>query len=302
MLQHAQQFRLTAGTHVADLIEQDRPPFGHFELAAMHFTGIGERALFMAKQFAFKQRLGQSRTVDGDEGPVGTRSLIVQGLGDDLFPRPAFAENQHRQVDRGQAVNGAAHGLHRRAIADERDPLRHLLGQLAVRPQQRFAFARVLQRDRDLCREVAQRGFIFVRERTRVFVDDLKRAQQLVFAIEQRGAEQIPRLVAAGQIDLPAEPRVLIGIVDAQCFGGVNHLAHDARLVGQPQRVPFDPQRGARDHLLMLAIPEEDAGAVTVQQTHCLARDQFEQRLGFLDHRQCERNFQDAPQPFDLLS
>ena len=69
----------------------------------------------------------------------------------------------------------------------------------------------------------------------------------------------------------------------------------------ESQRIPFDAECRARNHFLMFAVPQKDAGAVAVQQPHRLARDQFEQRFGLFHCRERARDFEDAAQAVDLL-
>ena len=62
--QHAQQLGLHRLGQLADFVEEDRAAVGHFEQADAVLVGAGERALAMAEQLAFDQRLGQRAAVD----------------------------------------------------------------------------------------------------------------------------------------------------------------------------------------------------------------------------------------------
>ena len=55
VLQHAQQLGLQLRAHFGYLIQQERPAIGQFELAGPGGVGAGERAAFVAEQFAFQQ-------------------------------------------------------------------------------------------------------------------------------------------------------------------------------------------------------------------------------------------------------
>ena len=56
--------------HLADLVEEDRALVGRLELADLLLGRAGERALLVAEQLAFQQRLGQRGAVEADERPV----------------------------------------------------------------------------------------------------------------------------------------------------------------------------------------------------------------------------------------
>ena len=58
LLQHAQQLRLQAAAHRADLVEEDRAAVGQRELALLAGGGAGERAAHVAEQLRFEQRFG----------------------------------------------------------------------------------------------------------------------------------------------------------------------------------------------------------------------------------------------------
>ena len=70
LLQHAQQLDLRAGRHVADFIQENRAVIGLLEPADAPQFGAGERAAFVAEQFAFQQRFGNGGAIDGDERRV----------------------------------------------------------------------------------------------------------------------------------------------------------------------------------------------------------------------------------------
>ena len=54
-------------------------------------TGSRERALAMAKEFAFNQILGDSGAVHFDEHLLFTKALRMNGVGDQLLPRAGLA-------------------------------------------------------------------------------------------------------------------------------------------------------------------------------------------------------------------
>ena len=69
ILQHAENLGLHQRRHVADLVEEQRAAVALLELADPLAVGAGERAFFVAEQFAFQQLLGNGRAVDRQERP-----------------------------------------------------------------------------------------------------------------------------------------------------------------------------------------------------------------------------------------
>ena len=66
-LQHAQQFDLERERYVADFIEEKRAAIGAFNLTLGGLYSSGERAFFVAEEFALQQILRNCRTVDSDK-------------------------------------------------------------------------------------------------------------------------------------------------------------------------------------------------------------------------------------------
>ncbi len=66
-MQNAKEFHLHGKAGFADFVEEDGAAVGDFEQAAFVLIGAGERALNVAEEFAFEQRLWKCAAVDGDE-------------------------------------------------------------------------------------------------------------------------------------------------------------------------------------------------------------------------------------------
>ena len=94
--QHAEELRLRRERHLADLVEEDRPLVGRLELADHPLGRAGERALLVAEEFAFQERLGECRAVDADERSVAARAGRVDRPGDEFLADAALAANEHR--------------------------------------------------------------------------------------------------------------------------------------------------------------------------------------------------------------
>ena len=74
LLQHAQQLRLQAERHVADLVEEEGAAGGGLELADAALGGAGERAALVAEELALEQLVRDRRAVERDERVRGGRS------------------------------------------------------------------------------------------------------------------------------------------------------------------------------------------------------------------------------------
>jgi len=55
--------------------------------------GAGEGAAFVAEQFAFETRFGESGAIECDEGRAFARTVEVDAREASSFPVPAFAQN-----------------------------------------------------------------------------------------------------------------------------------------------------------------------------------------------------------------
>ena len=94
-LQHAQQFRLQRQIDLADFVEQNRAAIGQFKAAGPRAVGPGERAAFVAEQFAFHQLGRQDRAIQADQRSVCSIAGRVQSAGDQFLARAAFADDEY---------------------------------------------------------------------------------------------------------------------------------------------------------------------------------------------------------------
>jgi hypothetical protein len=79
----------------------------------------GERAADVAVQLALDEVLGQCPDVYGDERSLRTARLEVDRAGDQLLPRPALADQEHRAIRRRDLRDQPEDALHLRAGADD---------------------------------------------------------------------------------------------------------------------------------------------------------------------------------------
>src|SRR5271163_909198 len=95
LLKHAQEFQLHLSGHFADLIEEYSTAVSELEAADSLLRRARERALLMAKQFAFDEAGGQRRAIDLDQGLGLSRAARVDCPRDQFFAGSRLAENQH---------------------------------------------------------------------------------------------------------------------------------------------------------------------------------------------------------------
>jgi hypothetical protein len=119
LLQDTQQLRLQVRRHLADLVEEQRPAFGHLEEAHLVRGGAGERALAVAEQLALDELGRDRRAVDLDERPPHAVRVVVNRVGNELFAGPVLALNQDVGVAGGHALDELEEVLHLLALAHD---------------------------------------------------------------------------------------------------------------------------------------------------------------------------------------
>src|ERR1039458_3185260 len=102
-LQDAHQFDLRSRRHVADLVQKNRAAIRLFKPADAPRFRAGERAAFVAEQFALQQSFGNGRAIDGDERRAGPVAELVNGAGDEFLAGAGFATNQNAHRFGGDA-------------------------------------------------------------------------------------------------------------------------------------------------------------------------------------------------------
>ena len=86
---------MDAGGHAVDFVKENRSLVGHFKEAGLaFFAGPRKGAADVAEEFAFEEVRRQGGAVDGHEGAVAAVAGVVDALGEEFFPRAAFALNQ----------------------------------------------------------------------------------------------------------------------------------------------------------------------------------------------------------------
>src|SRR5262245_62987649 len=86
---------------VADLVDEDGPAIGGFELADLELMRPGEGATLVAEELALQQLAGHRRAVDLDERTSFPHRRIMDGAGDHVLPRSRPPEDEPGHVAAG---------------------------------------------------------------------------------------------------------------------------------------------------------------------------------------------------------
>src|SRR5437870_7104605 len=119
LLEYPQELGLELGPQGADLVEEERAALRELELAKLALVGAGERTLLVAEQVGLDESLGDRRWVDGDEGLLAPRALMVDGPRDELLAGTALAGDQHGRRRAGDLRDEAVELLDRGMPSDD---------------------------------------------------------------------------------------------------------------------------------------------------------------------------------------
>ncbi len=115
-MDEAQQLGLQARRQIADLVEEERAPFGNLDAAGLIAQRVREGALGVAEELAREELLSEGGAVHGDEGSIAPGALQMHGAREHALARAALAPEQHRHVRLRRAphdFDDRAHGLRR---------------------------------------------------------------------------------------------------------------------------------------------------------------------------------------------
>ena len=102
LLQHAQQLRLQARRHVANLVEEQRALVGQLEAAELALDRAGERALLVPEQLGLEQRLGSAPQLTLTNGPLRALRARVDRARHQLLAGARLAVDGDRRVGRAR--------------------------------------------------------------------------------------------------------------------------------------------------------------------------------------------------------
>ncbi len=160
---------------------------GLLDLADRGLDRAGERALLVPEQFGFEQVFGDRRAIDRDEGATAAVALLVQPAREQLLAGPARAEQHHRDIGVGNALD-RPRGLHHLRIAGDH------AAQYGVILARFLAETRVLALDLLHVERAA--------DDQRKVVDLDRLAVEIISALRDRIARALPLAMARGDDDL----------------------------------------------------------------------------------------------------
>src|SRR5262249_47404413 len=137
--------------------EEQRAALCRLEQSGPRRLGVGERALFVAEQLGFDQRLRKCRAVHLDEWAVTAAAVGVQGASDVSLAAAGLAEQQDRRRRGARSTGRARDAFHQlaqplrgRRLAEDRAGRRAALAIVRdLAPLARTAHG-VVELDRDL--------------------------------------------------------------------------------------------------------------------------------------------------------
>jgi len=117
--EHAQETHLHVGTHLPHFIQEHRARVRALEKPRAPCHRSGERALLVPEELALEHALGERATIDGFKGTVAAGAVGVNGVGDDILARPAFALDQDGNLGGSNQKNRLKQVLQARAAPDD---------------------------------------------------------------------------------------------------------------------------------------------------------------------------------------
>jgi hypothetical protein len=121
LLQRAEKVGLQLQGQIADLVEKESTPIREVESPLGLRASARESASFVAEEFALEQGPGNSRAVQDYERSLPSRTLVVNGMGDDFFARAGFVLNQGYRIGIGYHTNQVQDFLKREASSHNLD-------------------------------------------------------------------------------------------------------------------------------------------------------------------------------------
>jgi hypothetical protein len=199
----------------------------------------------MAEEFALQQVLGNGRGVDGHEGPVGARRMLVQRTRHQFLARTRFTGDEHRDVALRKPADGAEHVLHGGRLAQHFGRGNHaLFGHFLA-----LAFVDGAADQLDGARQVEGLGQVFegaALERRNGAVEVGERRHDDDGQAGVLGLDLVEQVEpgAAGHADVAHQDlRALLFVVGGKFEGG-QHLAR----VGEAARGQVFAQQGLLQH------------------------------------------------------
>src|SRR6266508_1524560 len=121
-LQDPQQTGLKRRAGRSQFVQKQNPAVSRLKKPFAVARRARERSSGVAEQLSFQQGVGQSGTVDGDEGAIHARAQAVHGARRQFLARPRFASDQDRRVTVRRVGYQFIDSNHRRAAPYQTRP------------------------------------------------------------------------------------------------------------------------------------------------------------------------------------
>ncbi len=118
LLDGSEQLSLAAIRHFENVIEENRAAICRTEQTGRVAESPCERAFLVAEQLAFDQVTWHCSTIYRNKRFAGPRSVVVNGLGYQLFSSATFASYQHGAICSSGSINLLIDDLHVPTRAD----------------------------------------------------------------------------------------------------------------------------------------------------------------------------------------
>ena len=118
-LDRAQELHLGRGTHLPDLVEEERPRPSRDQEAILVLHRSREGPFHVTEELALQQALRQRSTVDREEGLLRAVRPGVDITRDDLFACSALPREKNRRTGRGHGL-GQLQDLHESGCSSDR--------------------------------------------------------------------------------------------------------------------------------------------------------------------------------------
>ena len=118
LLNGAEDLALHEKRHVPDFVKEKSAAIAFLELPDPLAHGPGKGPFFVTEELTFQERLGNCRTVHGQELLSGPTAVLMNRSSDEFFPRSALPPDEHVDVLIGDPANRLVDLLHGRTISD----------------------------------------------------------------------------------------------------------------------------------------------------------------------------------------
>src|SRR5262249_41421786 len=119
-LERAQELRLGAERHLADLVEEERAALRGLEHAALRRLRIRERTALVSEELRLDQRLGDARAVDFHHRAVAPETALVDRVRHDVLPGAGLTGDEDGvRLHVLELLEDLREALHRDGLAEQ---------------------------------------------------------------------------------------------------------------------------------------------------------------------------------------